>query len=1240
MIVGDEIQALSAEQPWPGLSSFTEEGADFFHGREEETAELVRLIRRTTFTVLFGQSGLGKSSLIRAGAFPLLRAGSYFPVYIRLDHSEDAPALHAQVMRRIAEEAAAHRIDAVLPEKDLGLWEYFHTKRHEFWNERNELLTALLIFDQFEELFTLGRASAGALARTEALVKELGDLVENRVPDAVSLRAETDDAFARSIEYGKEACKVLITLREDFLPEFEGLRREIPSSIQNRMRLKPMTGRQALRAVKETGGDLVTEEVAEQIVRFVAGPRADQPDLEWERIDIEPALLSVVCRELNARRLREAAAGISGDLLGSGAQTQIIAQFYDRSFDGLDDRLKRFVEDRLLTASGHRDSVALEDATAAPGVTREGVDRLIARRVLRLEERFGVLRVELTHDLLTRVIRDSRDQRAAHAAEEAAVARAAAETRRFRQLTITAAVLGAGVLATGFLLLKTLQSERLLTERSKAVLSQKLAATSRALAEREPDVGWLLGAEALRVTDTPEARRNLIELAAITDPTLQHYFPRVDAGRVLAIAIAHDGTVAVTGHKDGAVVLWDLSANRPRHVLRDHRGDVLAVALSPDGRIAYTGADNGGIRIWDTTSGLLLGRFFAKESAVTAVAVSPDGLLFSAGFADGTLAVRRATAPFAPVTSTVESSSEGRINALAFTARPDRLLSGSQDGTLSLWDTATGRKLSAVALGGGVVDSGEKALGKGGVIAIRQAAGGSASIAVDQSGVARRFSIANDRIVVTAVANLVPPPESVDHPGQLETAAVSADGNQVALAFSNGGLVVWKLDSPSESIGTKARPTIAPGSREHLRQGNQQRIPVVAFLPDSKGVISASGADAVVRSSLERTKASRQRINRSRVSGSGSPRTWIAPSRSRVVARLSNTEVEVINLVDRRIERILRHDATEQCATPFFADGERTIGLSCWPLAGANYAKDLRRTRTVDLSTGKTSDALGARSRLSEDNRYALRRDTVVDLSNGATLFNGVKISDTENVRFTIRSENGLAVFLDQALVIRNARSGEVRKEVPFDGKARGLWTSADGGTILFARTLPDRPSIALEKWATDSIEKKGEWLIAGDAMDIVVDAKLSAVAFRRGPGSQSGWFVLSLGGGTGRDGAQRLAGSDRVSSAQFSPDGQLLLTRSDTLPPLALWDVSEARRFDAPFSNMVEDEMRDISGYGFVEDGATLFALTSREVVFQDANIGARSVARACSLANRNLTREEWKRYLGSEPYRETCPK
>ena len=64
---------VDPSNPWLGLASFTEETRQYFFGREAEVAELARRVQRKLLTVLFGQSGLGKTSILRAGLVPRLR---------------------------------------------------------------------------------------------------------------------------------------------------------------------------------------------------------------------------------------------------------------------------------------------------------------------------------------------------------------------------------------------------------------------------------------------------------------------------------------------------------------------------------------------------------------------------------------------------------------------------------------------------------------------------------------------------------------------------------------------------------------------------------------------------------------------------------------------------------------------------------------------------------------------------------------------------------------------------------------------------------------------------------------------------------------------------------------------------------------------------------------------------------------------------------------------------------------
>ena len=73
MAATEQHFTLDAQNPWPGLAAYDEAASDFFHGRDTDAEELLRLVRLAPLTVLYGKSGLGKSSLLQAGLFPRLR---------------------------------------------------------------------------------------------------------------------------------------------------------------------------------------------------------------------------------------------------------------------------------------------------------------------------------------------------------------------------------------------------------------------------------------------------------------------------------------------------------------------------------------------------------------------------------------------------------------------------------------------------------------------------------------------------------------------------------------------------------------------------------------------------------------------------------------------------------------------------------------------------------------------------------------------------------------------------------------------------------------------------------------------------------------------------------------------------------------------------------------------------------------------------------------------------------------
>src|SRR5512145_2182316 len=92
---------IDPQNPWLGLSSYSEATRAYFHGRDDEAAELARRVQRKPLTILFGQSGLGKTSLLRAGLVPRLRGEGYCPVYVRVDYSPESPPPAEQIKQAV-----------------------------------------------------------------------------------------------------------------------------------------------------------------------------------------------------------------------------------------------------------------------------------------------------------------------------------------------------------------------------------------------------------------------------------------------------------------------------------------------------------------------------------------------------------------------------------------------------------------------------------------------------------------------------------------------------------------------------------------------------------------------------------------------------------------------------------------------------------------------------------------------------------------------------------------------------------------------------------------------------------------------------------------------------------------------------------------------------------------------------------------------------------------------------------
>lgn len=706
---------LDSENPWPGLESFSEGAHDFFFGRDREAESLLNHVRDASVTVLYGRSGLGKTSLLRAGLFPALREENFLPVYVRLELQQGSTALSRQLHQSVCDSIRSNLPDALLPADDESLWEYLHRKDFELWSAQNYPLTPVIVIDQFEELFTLGE-------RVPDLVREfmndLGDLAENRIPADVAARIDDDEAEAARFQLRAHNYKLLITLREDYLPHLEEWSQLIPALKRSRVRLLPLRANKAFDAVYKPAAHLMSTGLAERVVRIVAGEDLsrgrDSTSTNGDRSSdgtsgVEPALLSLFCRELNEERKRRGQPEFDEHLV-EDAKRDILSNYYLACVRDLPPRVAEFIESELITEKGFRDSYAREDAVPSR-LTQDELSALIGSRLLRLEEYHGAQRIELTHDVLTGVVREHRDRRrveeekaalAARAEEEKqalaqATERHAAELEREREVgrrlrkrsTALAVVCVAAVVMATVAVISAVWAKRSSDEadaRSKEALAERLTSQAQAmLAGGQPGselqaLDKLLAAQAISANPDLGALlttlRNEARLSKVIDLPL--------GGGVLSA----DGQRIVTSTPTGVQLLLDTGTGQ--EVRERFAAGGRVKAASPNGRYLAIGNGDKAVQVWDSATGKPIGPAITiGEDWLPAVAVSPDGNRLATAGVNTRLWDARTGRQVGPPLS----GPDAPVLALAFSPDAHRLASAGRDRTVKFWDASSGVKL-------------------------------------------------------------------------------------------------------------------------------------------------------------------------------------------------------------------------------------------------------------------------------------------------------------------------------------------------------------------------------------------------------------------------------------------------------------------------------------------------------------------------------------------------------------------
>jgi len=407
--------------PWINLAPYEERQAHLFCGRDAAIASLTQRVLANRVTVLIGPSGCGKSSLLRAGTFPALRESGWLPVPVKIDFSD--VSLHGMVRQIIAQieccvaERPAAFMGIETPDPTVfaeverqSLWEYL--QRIQIWTRGAELAKPVLVFDQFEEFFSLGAANP----HIRGWLRELSDAFENNRPEAVRQHLEATRS-SLPFPFLKDNARFVVALRSDRMALLTEHRAVLPSLALNRNHelLHPFTGEEALQAVLEPPRraglpHLLNESTARAVVRRVAA-RHDAPsdscDLPLEALTVEPAVLSVECHELF--QAKGDAPSITLELLEQSHE-DILSTFYEHAVAKLPARVARFVETRLVEGDV-RTPVPLRVAREDYRLSEADLAALKHACLVREERRGDDSFIELTHDVLIAPIRERARQR-------------------------------------------------------------------------------------------------------------------------------------------------------------------------------------------------------------------------------------------------------------------------------------------------------------------------------------------------------------------------------------------------------------------------------------------------------------------------------------------------------------------------------------------------------------------------------------------------------------------------------------------------------------------------------------------------------------------------------------------------------------------------------------------------------------------------------------------------------------
>ncbi|WP_234342500.1 helix-turn-helix domain-containing protein [Streptomyces sp. NRRL B-3648] len=606
-----------AEAPYKGLARFETVDHDRFFGRDRLTADLFGLLRHRRFAAVFGPSGSGKSSLLRAGLVPALqhtREAGLRPAAIRILTPGERPAgTHAHVIAPTVTEAADGQAGA----------------------------DTFLIVDQFEEVFTRCQDPEERVRFLRLLSASCRP--ESRLRVLIAVRA---DFYGHCAEH-RELTDVL---RDAHLLISPMSRDELREAIVKPATLAGLTVERALttRLIEEVtdapgGLPLLSHVLLEtwrrrrgktltltgyEAAGGLAGAIAHTAEDVYSCLTRDQAdtahrlLLRLVTPGDGTPDTRRSAVREELYDVGGADTFHVLDVLTGARLLTVDDGIVDLAHETLLTAwprlrgwiRQERGRLRLrhkltEAARAWQEVRRDPGALFRGTRLAMAEEEFGERRADLTqleNAFLTASI-------AAREQERAAAARTMRRLRRLRVGLSTVAVLALIAAVITWRQSESEERERLRTE------ARRVAALAESLRTADPVTAMRLSIASWKLSDLPETRSALMSAAVQRE---QDTFADPDTGPDAVRYLSDDGRTLYS-LAARRVTAWDVRTHRLTASLPGLGTHLVhAGALDSEARALTLTGDDDRVRIWDVRAGRVAG---ASMPADDGAEISPSG---------------------------------------------------------------------------------------------------------------------------------------------------------------------------------------------------------------------------------------------------------------------------------------------------------------------------------------------------------------------------------------------------------------------------------------------------------------------------------------------------------------------------------------------------------------------------------------------------------------------------------------